>query len=170
MGRSKSYINDVIIKSNEKSTEGSIKLKVSFSIQGLIREVFTQKNWEKSYDKHDNSLRIGIELDIKNNGKIIETVKTARKAILFWTRNPKINHRIWVSIVKDESPYYPLKEEEARTALFDFEKDIELKRNKMKKGKNKISVTVKTSWANHEYIEKDTITKDSNIEDIEIVE
>jgi hypothetical protein len=167
--RSKSYINDVIIKSNEKSTEDSIKLKVSFSIQGLIREVFIQKNWEKSYDKHDNNLRIGIELDIKNNGKTIETVKTARKAILFWTRNPKINHRIWVSIVKDETPYYPLKEEEARTILFDFEKDIELKRNKMKKGKNKISVTAKASWANHEYIGKDTITKDSNIEDIEII-
>jgi hypothetical protein len=168
--RSKSYINDVIIKSSEKSVKDPIKLKVSFSIQGLIREVFIQRNWEKAYDKHDNYLRIGIELAIKNNGKIIETIKTARKAILFWTRNPKINHRIWVSIVKDESPYYPLKEEEARTALFDFEKDIELKRNNMKKGKNKISVTAKVSWANHEYIGKDMITKDSNVEEIEIDE
>jgi hypothetical protein len=87
---------------------------------------------------------------------------------LFWTRNPKINHRIWITIVKDENPHYPLEEEEAKNLLFDFQKNIEIEASKLRVGKNKISVTINLSWGKHEYIEKNQITKESNIEEIEI--
>ncbi|MDF0679775.1 MAG: hypothetical protein P0116_02290 [Candidatus Nitrosocosmicus sp.] len=50
-------------------------LTLSFSIEGFIRQVLTQKNWEKAYNKHDNSLRLTIKLDIKNDGKIIDSIK-----------------------------------------------------------------------------------------------
>ena len=58
-----------------------------------------------------------------------------RKAILFWTRKPKIDHRIWITIVKDERPYYPLEEEEARNLLFDFQKNIEIESSKLEQAK-----------------------------------
>lgn len=143
-------------------------LTLSFSIDGFIRQVLTQKNWEKAYNKHDNSLRLTIKLDIKNNGKIIESIKLIRKAIFFWTRNPKIDHRIWIMIVKDDTPFYPLEEEEARQLLFDFNKDIEIKPDALSKGKNDITILVELSWGKHEFIEKNSLKKESNIQQINI--
>ncbi|HKO65910.1 MAG TPA: hypothetical protein VJU13_11970 [Candidatus Nitrosocosmicus sp.] len=142
-------------------------LTLSFSIDGFIRQVLTQKNWERAYNKHDNSLRLSIKLDIKNDGKIIESIKLVRKAIFFWTRNPKIDHRIWIMIVKDDTPFYPLEEEEARQLLFDFNKDIEIKPETLKKGKNNITVSVELSWGKHEFIEKNILKKETNIQQIE---
>ena len=170
MNEDESFINNIVLKkSNEKPTgENAIALSLNFNIKGRIRESFTQKNWEKAYDKQDNILRLTIKLDIKNNGKTIESKKLLRKAILFWTRNPKIQHRIWITVVKDENPFYPLEEEEAKNLLFDFQKDLEIGLDKLKKGKNKISITVNVSWGKHGYIEKDQITKESNTEEIEI--
>ncbi len=170
MNKNESFITDLILKkSQDKPTIGdSIALSLNFTIKGNIREIFTQKNWEKAYDKHDNVFRLTIKLDVKNNGRTIDSKKLLRKAILFWTRNPKINHRIWITIVKDESPHYPLEEEEARNLLFDFQKNIEIEASKLGVGKNKISVTINLSWGKHEYIEKNQITKESNIEEIEI--
>jgi hypothetical protein len=171
LNKDESFINNIVLKkSHEKSTAGdnATALSLSFTIKGRIRESFTQKNWEKAYDKQDNILRITIKLDIKNNGQTIESKKLLRKAILFWTRNPKIQHRIWITVVKDEEPFYPLEEEEAKNLLFDFQKDLEIGLDKLKKGKNKISITANVSWGKHEYIEKDHITKESNTEEIEI--
>ena len=172
MNEDESFINNIVLKkSHEKSKgENAIALSLNFNIKGRIRESFTQKNWEKAYDKQDNILRLTIKLDIKNNGQIIESKKLLRKAILFWTRNPKIQHRIWITVVKDEEPFYPLEEEEAKNLLFDFQKDLEIGLDKLKKGKNKISITVNVSGGKHEYIEKDQITKESNTEEIEITD
>ena len=141
-------------------------LTLRFSVDGFIRQVLTQKNWEKAYNKHDNSLRLTIKLDIKNNGKIIESIRLIRKAIFFWTRNPKIDHRIWIMIVKDDIPFYPLEEEEARQLLFDFTKDIEIKPEVLRKGKNDITVLVELSWGKHEFIEKNSLKKESNSQQI----
>ena len=168
--KNESFISDLVLKkSSEKSTIGNIvTLRLNFAIKGTIREVFSQKNWEKAYNKHDNILRLAIKLDIKNNGQIIESKKLVRKAILFWTRNPKIQHRIWITIVKDDNPFYPLEEEEAKNLLFDFQKEIDIESNKLRVGKNKISIKITTSWGTHEYIEKNEITKETNIEEIEV--
>ncbi len=170
MNKDESFIDNVTLKkSHEKSTgDNAIALSLNFTIKGRIRESFTQKNWEKAYDKQDNILRLTIKLDIKNNGQTIESKKLLRKAILFWTRNPKIQHRIWITVVKDEEPFYPLEEEEAKNLLFDFQKDLEMGLDKLKKGKNKVSITVNVSWGKHEYIEKNQIKKESNTEEIEI--
>ncbi len=169
--KDESFISNIVLKkSQEKSTIGNIiTLSLNFTVKGMIRDIFTQKNWEKAYNKQDNVLRITIKLDIKNNGQIIESKKLLRKAILFWTRNPKIQHRIWITIVKDDSPYYPLEEEEAKNLLFDFQKEIEIESNKLRVGKNKISATINLSWGKHDYIEKNEIIKESNIEEIEII-
>jgi len=65
-------------------------------------------------------------------------------------------------IVKDEEPFYPLEEEEARQLLFEFHKDLEINLESLSKGKNNISVSARLSWGKHDFIEKSQILKESN--------
>jgi hypothetical protein len=117
----------------------------------LIREIFSQKNWERAYDKHDNAFRLSVWLDVKVGRKFIDKIKFVRKAILFWTRNPKLSYRVWISVIKDETPYYPLTVEEAKSLLFDVTKTIVLQSNDLKKGENQIQVDITVSWGRHLY-------------------
>ena len=144
-----------------------LTLSLSFKIEGSIRDAFSQKNWERAYNKHDNGFRMKIEVDLKSGRKTILPMSFVRKASLFWTRNPKISHRIWVSIVKDETPYYPLTEEEAKSFLFDVNKVIELSGTNLDSGKHKLYTDIKVSWGKHQYTEPFEIKGRSN--DIEIV-
>jgi len=136
------------IRSNETLT-----FSLSFNIDGLIREIFSQKNWERAYDKHDNAFRLSVLLDVMVGRKLINEIKFVRKAILFWTRNPKISYRVWISVIKDETPYYPLTVEEAKSLLFDVTKTIELEGNYLKKGENQIQINITVSWGRHLYTE-----------------
>jgi len=70
-------------------------------------------------------------------------------------------------IVKDDTPFYPLEEEEARELLFDFNKDIEIKPDALRKSKNNLTVLVELSWGKHEFIEKNSLKKESNIQQID---
>ena len=40
----------------------TVTLSLNFTIKGFIREIFTQKNWEKAYNKHDNILRVTYQI------------------------------------------------------------------------------------------------------------
>ena len=136
------------IRSNETLT-----LSLSFNINGLIREIFSQKNWERAYDKHDNAFRLSVLLDVRVGRKFIDKIKFVRKAILFWTRNPKLSYRVWISIIREETPYYPLTIEEAKSLLFDVTKTIVIDSKMLKKGENKIQISIKASWGKHLYTE-----------------
>lgn len=159
-----SSISDIKVGSSHDSIRSNevLTLSLSFNIDGLIRENFSQKNWERAYDKHDNGFRLTISLDLKVGRNTVDKSKFVRKAALFWTRNPKLSHRVWVSIIKDETPHYPLTIEEAKSLLFDVTKTMELDSNKLKEGKNEIYVSIKVSWGKHLYtdpIELHGITK-----------
>jgi hypothetical protein len=134
-------------------------LHLSFTIEGAIRDAFVQKNWEKAYNKHDNGFRMTIEVEIKSGRKTVMPLKFVRKAALFWTRNPKIPHRIWVSIVKDDTPHYPLSVEEAQSQLFDVSKVIELPSDLTGQ---KLSADISVHWGKHEYTEPDKISAKTN--------
>ena len=148
-----SSISDINIGSSHDSIRSNeiLTLSLSFNIDGLIRESFSQKNWERAYDKHDNGFRLTISLVLKVGRNTIDKVKFVRKAVLFWTRNPKISYRVWVSVIKDETPHYPLTIEEAKSLLFDVTKTMELDSNKLKEGDNEIQVAIKVSWGKHLY-------------------
>lgn len=135
-----------------------LTLNLSFKIEGAIREAFIQKNWEKAYNKHDNGFRMTIEVDVKSGRKAISSLKLVRKAALFWTRNPKIPYRIWVSIVKDDTPHYPLTVEEAQSLLFDVNKVIELSSKDLSAGAHKLSADIHVSWGKHDYTEPTEIS------------
>src|SRR6185503_18060413 len=85
-----SIMNIVLSKSDDKiRTDESLILNLSFRIEGQIREVFEQHNWEKAYNKHDNLFRLTTNVDLTSNRKVITSLKFVRKAILFWTRSPR---------------------------------------------------------------------------------
>ena len=157
-----------IAEANFSKSQDSVKadqpltLSLSFKINGAIREQFSQKNWERAYNKHDNGFRMTIEVDVKSGRKSVLELKFVRKAALFWTRNPKIPHRIWVSIVKDETPFYPLTVEEAHLLLFDVNKVIELSGNDLDSGSHRLHAEIRVSWGKHDYTEATEIRAKSN--------
>ncbi|MEW6603418.1 MAG: hypothetical protein AB1351_01870 [Thermoproteota archaeon] len=164
-----SFIAGATLEKSQDSVKSGqpLTLSLSFKIEGAIREAFMQKNWERAYNKHDNGFRMTIEVDIKSGRKTVMPLKFVRKAALFWTRNPKISYRIWVSIVKDEAPFYPLTEEEARSLLFDVNKVIELSGSDLDSGTQKLHADIRVSWGKHDYTEPTEIKGKSN--EIELV-
>jgi hypothetical protein len=161
-------ISDPILSLSQDKVkkDESLTLSLSFKIIGNIREVFDQKNWERAYNKHDNLFRITIEISLKAGRMIILQNKFVRKAILFWTRSPKIPYRIWVSIIKDDMPFYPTTVEEAKSLLFDVNKLIELNGDSLKRGSYVLSTDIKVSWGKHYYTDAIMINGRSNTVDI----
>ncbi len=154
---------------NQNNSENLILFNFSLKIKGRIRDIFNQSLWEKAYNKFDNTFRITINVDLKSRNKILYSLKFVRKAVFFWTRNPKINHRIWIFIVKDDSPFYPETEEEAKSLLFDVEKIIETKRAIFTKKNYKIYANVKVSWGKHNFSEPTKLEGKSNEEEIPLI-
>src|ERR687889_1334215 len=151
---------------DEVKKDESLTLSLSFKIQGNIREVFDQKNWERAYNIHDNVFRITIEISLKEGRKAILQNKFVRKATLFWTRSPKIPFRIWISIIKDDTPFYPITVDEARSLLFDINKLIELNSDNLKRGSHKLSIDIKVSWGKNYFTNSTNIKGRSNTVDI----
>jgi hypothetical protein len=160
-----SIIEDAVLSKSQDKVKASemLTLSVGFKMTGEIREVFNQKNWERAYNKHDNAFRMIIEVDLKSGRKTILPLRFIRKAVLFWTRSPKIPYRIWVSIIKDDMPFYPLTVEEARSLLFDVNKVIEVNGNDLNSGCHYIFTNIRVRWGKHDYAEPTTISTRSNV-------
>jgi hypothetical protein len=161
---SASFLSQVTLEKSQDSVKKDqpLTLSLGFKVEGAIREAFTQKNWERAYNKHDNAFRMTIEVNLKAGRKTIMPLKFVRKAAFFWTRNPKIPHRIWVSIVKDDSPHYPLSVEEAQGLLFDVQRVIEREGTAMESGQHQIVADVRVSWGKHEFTQSQEISGRSN--------
>ena len=156
------------ITSKTNSTE-LISFNLGLKINGKIRELFKQSLWEKAYNKFDNTFRITINVDLKSKNKVIYSVKLVRKAVFFWTRNPKIQHRIWIFIVKDDTPFYPESEEEAKSLLFDIDKVVELKLSSITDNVSTLYANVIVSWGKHNFTEPTKLVGKSNDEKIQII-
>jgi hypothetical protein len=162
--------NIVLTKINDPSKSNDlISFSLSLKINARIRKLFNQSLWEKAYNKFDNTFRITINVDLKSGNKILYSIKFVKKAVFFWTRNPRIPHRIWIFIVKDDSPFYPESEEEAKSLLFDIEKIIELKPSMISKRSSKIYANVKISWGRHNFTEPTKLEGKSNEEEIQLI-
>ena len=159
-----SFIDSATLDKSQENVrpDQPLTLSLSFRIQGAIRDAFSQKNWERSYNKHDKGFLMKIEIDLKSGRRRIALIKLVRKAALFWTRNPKIPYRVWVSIIKDDAPFYPLTEEEAKSLLFDVNKVIELKGSDLFSGTHKLYADIKLSWGKHVFTEPNQIKGRSN--------
>ncbi len=163
---------DNIVLTNITSKNNSndhVLLNLGLKINGKIRELFKQSVWEKAYNKFDNTFRITINVDLKSKNKVIYSVKFVRKAVFFWTRNPKIKHRIWIFIVKDDAPFYPESEEEAKSLLFDIDKVLELKFPNITDNVSTLYANVIVSWGKHNFSEPTKLVGKSNEEKIQIM-
>ncbi|MGA7370680.1 MAG: hypothetical protein WBX01_16275 [Nitrososphaeraceae archaeon] len=149
---------------HENEESGNVgQLRLSFSITGTIRSAFNQSSWEKAYNKHDNSFRLKIRIDLKISNQTMLTKEYVRKAVLFWTRNPKVPFRIWIFIVQEDVPLYPLSVEEAQSLMFDVNKIIEV--NGDQRGSSKdgdIHAEIRVSWGRHDFTEPVEISVKSN--------
>lgn len=171
MNEEKDSLDSIVLSkiTNQNKSSDLIFFSLSLKINGRIRELFNQSLWEKAYNKFDNTFRITINVDLKSGNKILYSIKFVKKAVFFWTRNPRIPHRIWIFIVKDDSPFYPESEEEAKTLLFDIEKTIELNPSKITKKISKIYANVKISWGKHNFTEPTKLEGKSNEEEISLI-
>ena len=165
MTHTHSIIADAVLsKSQDKVRVGeTLTSSLSFNIIGDIREAINPKSWERAYDRHDNVFRMSIKVDLKSGRKIVLPTKFFRKAIMFWTRSPKITNRIWISIIKDDTLFYPATVEEARSFLFDVDRILELNTENLDSGLHKLYADIKVSWGKHTYTEPTVIACRSNV-------
>ncbi len=159
-------LTNITSKTNSKEL---VSFNLSLNINGKIRELFKQSLWEKAYNKFDNIFRISINVDFKSKSQVICSVKFVRKAVFFWTRNPKIHHRIWIFIVKDDTPFYPESEEEANSLLFDIDKVVELKTSAITDKVPTLYANVTVSWGKHNFTEPTKLIGKSNEEKIQVI-
>jgi len=159
-------LTNITSKTNSKEL---VSFNLSLKINGKIRELFKQSLWEKAYNKFDNIFRISINVDLKSKSQVIYSVKFVRKAVFFWTRNPKIHHRIWIFIVKDDTPFYPESEEEAKSLLFDIDKVVELKISAITNKVPTLYANVTVSWGKHNFTEPTKLIGKSNEERIQLI-
>ena len=147
---------------NEFSLDEIISVEVKFSIQGDVREAFTEKNWTKAYNKNDNLFKLKYGVKLLSGGlrkhEVGKPIDTYRKASIFWTRNPKLvnpmkEKRIWVQVAKNFEPFIRLTEEEVRQELFDFDEKITFKASDLGKGNHKLGAEAFVSWQKHDYTE-----------------
>lgn len=155
MNEQENSISDIKISqlTNSRANDNQTPIEIRFRIDGKIREGFEQKTWERAYNKYDNIFRLTVILEVRAKSNVLLSKKLVRKAAFFWTRNPKIQHRIWIQIVKDDMPFYPLSVDEAKSLLFDFDKVIELDNNVLESKSIKINVKIKVSWSKHNFTE-----------------
>ncbi|HET6730755.1 MAG TPA: hypothetical protein VFH04_04080 [Nitrososphaeraceae archaeon] len=140
-----------------------ILFRLSFSIGGTIRSAFNQACWERAYKKHDNSFRVKIRVVLKMNDRNILEQEFIRKAVIFWTRNPKIPFKIWVFIIQEDVPMYPLSIQEVQSLMFDVNKTLEINGNELEKlGHSRIHADVRVSWGRHDFTEPVQLSSKSN--------
>ena len=145
------------------ASDDSITINVKFSLNGDIRNSFSEKNWTDAYEKNDNQFKLKYGIKLVSSGlrkhDIVKPIDTYRKASIFWTRNPKLvnpmkEKRIWVQVAKNFEPIIKLTEEDVQKELFDFDEPLILSAAELGKGKHKVSAEVFASWNTHTYIEK----------------
>jgi hypothetical protein len=128
-----------------------MRFRIIFNIEGEVRRAFDQRNWERAYNLHDNLFRIKIDIELKSNGKTLAHLSSLHKASLFWTRNPNLPYRIWIFIVKDDATFYPSDVEEARSLLFDVEKELIINTSQFDTNVQEVYAQVRVWWGKHNY-------------------
>jgi hypothetical protein len=128
-----------------------MRFQIVFSIDGEVRRAFDQRSWERAYNLHDNLFRIKIDIELKSNRKKLAHLSSLHKASLFWTRNPNLPYRIWIFIIKDDATFYPSNVEEARSLLFDVEKELIIDSSQFDTNVKEVYAQIRIWWGKHNY-------------------
>lgn len=155
-------IEQVTLKcSSEKAkVDDNLAFTVGFRLDGIVRRNFHQKFWEAAYDQHDGGLRMAFRVDLRKSGvrllaKPLKEEKFVRRAVFFWTRNPEIPHRVWMTVATEfETILYPKTEEEAREMMFNVTRSFEIPAISLGKGDHSLNVNVHAKWGKHVFTER----------------
>lgn len=167
-----SRISEIRLASSkpEYGLDENVEVTVSFSIEGGLREAFTEENWTRAYDANDVSFKLKYGAKLVSGGfrkkELGRAVDTYRKASIFWTRNPKLvnpmkERRVWVQVAKNFEPFIRLSEEEVRQELFDFEERFVFKASDLGSGTHKLGAEASASWQKHGYTEPGSVKNGS---------
>ena len=157
------------------ASDDSVTINVKFSLNGDVRNSFTEKNWTNAYENNDNQFKLKYGIKLVSSGlrkhDMVKPIDTYRKASIFWTRNPKLvnpmkEKRIWVQVAKNFEPIIKLTEGDVQRELFDFDEALVLNASDLGQGKHKVSAEVFASWNKHTYVEKNE--EKTHSEEIEI--
>ena len=172
----KNSIGDISLEktADKYSINDIITINVKFAVTGDLREAFTEKNWERAYNNHDNTLKLKYGVKLYSGGlrkHDLGTLDTYKKAALFWTRNPKLTQmaekKVWVQISKNFEPYIPINQADAQHSLLNFDERVQFKASDLGVGKHKLGAEVYVSWLKHDYTEPydgNTSSKEIEIE------
>ena len=174
MGESR--ISKIVLEcdKNEYALDETVTITVRFSLEGALRDSFTEEKWTEAYNANDVSFKLKYGIKMITSGgfrkkELGRTIDTYRKASIFWTRNPKLvnpmkDKRIWVQVAKNFEPFVMLTEDDVRKELFNFDEKFTFKASDLGSGggsTHKISVESWASWQKHEYTEADNIKNSS---------
>src|SRR3989442_13533298 len=146
--------NAILCSPQKAKLDDNLAITVNFKLNGGIRRNFTRDLWEKAYDEHDAGLLMIFWVELLRNrpllSKPIKTDKFKRRAIFFWTRNPELPYRVWMTVATEFEPIlYPKTEEEAREMMFNVTRSFELPASSLGKGNHSLGANVSAKWGKH---------------------
>jgi hypothetical protein len=103
---------------------------------------------------------MAFKVDLNKSGvrllsKPLKEEKFVRRAVFFWTRNPEIPHRVWMTVATEfETILYPKTEEEARDMMFNVTRSFELPANSLGRGNHNLGANVSAKWGKHVFTER----------------
>ena len=151
----------ILCSPQKAKLDDNLAITVNFKLNGGIRRNFTRDLWEKAYDEHDAGLLMIFWVELLRNrpllSKPIKTDKFKRRAIFFWTRNPELPYRVWMTVATEfETILYPKTEVEAQDMLFSVTRNFELPAKELGQGKYDLSAKIKVRWGRHVFTERGT--------------
>jgi hypothetical protein len=144
--------------------DDNLAFTVGFHVDGMVRRNFHQKFWEAAYDQHDGGLRMAFKTELRKSGvrllaKPLSEQKFVRRAVFFWTRNPEIPHRVWMTVATEfETILYPKTEDEAREMMFNVTRSFELPASALGSGNHNLETSVRAKWGKHVFTERGEVS------------
>jgi hypothetical protein len=150
------------------SASETIRTNVSFKITGGLREAFHPDIWTVAWEDFDKLLRLRLNTALSAQGgirprKLAENKKQVRRASFYWSRDPDLPYRIWVMIVPEDGgpPKIPRSVEDAKSKMFDVEKEFQIPASALGPGSHKLVGQSKVKWGRRSFIEKGEVSSRS---------
>lgn len=163
-------IDRVDLYADKKSFEatGTIHVNVTFRIVGGLREAFHPDVWTVAWEDFDKLLRLTFRISLGRSGGLrTRTVagakKEVRRASFYWSRDPDLPYRIWAMVVPETggAPLIPRSVEDAKSKMFDVEREFQFPASTLGPGKHKLVARASAKWGRRSFIEKGEVSSKS---------
>ncbi len=146
----------------------TMRVNVGFRIVGGLREAFHPDVWTVAWEDFDKILRLTMRLSLNLQGglksrRLAEIRKDVRRASFYWSRDPDLPYRIWAMIVPEDGgpPKIPRNVEDAKSAMFDVEKEFRIPASSLGAGRHRLVAEVRGKWGRRTFIEKGEVNSRS---------